>query len=218
MTLETGAGLTYRHQPQPPLFAFAGINGCGKSTLIQNVSDRLKTKGHPVSITKAYTQERKAAFGEFLCTADDIEIMFMFQSFFRRQYLETVSALDRGNIVLADRWQESYDEYHSQHEPLSSHNELRKLIGNLAFNSMRPLLTFYIRVPVELAMTRTQNRGEDFFDKQPTDKHLQQSRYYDTRSFQEQSWLTLDGATDENTLADTATQLIIDKLALSSTE
>ncbi len=177
------------------LFAFVGIDGCGKSSLIDGVHEVLLDGGIEATISKAYSIEQKAAFEPSLAAADDTEIMFMFQSFCRRQRRETIEALERGHIVLADRWDEAYEEYHSQNGPLSVDPMLRQQIGRLAFEGLKPHYTFYVQLDPLIAAERLAARSfsHDFFDKKPLETHIRQALYYDGRALDDDTWITLDG-------------------------
>lgn len=206
------------HDRQPrPFFVFAGLNGCGKSTLIQGVSHRLRDMGVPVDVTKAYSAERKAADEVFMSTADDVEILMLFQAFFRRQYCETTTSLDSGNVVLADRWRESYEEYHSQYGILSKNPAMRTALGELAFGDLTPRKTFYVNLDPQIALDRLNHRGMDFFDAQPAAKHMAQARYYDMRSRSDDTWVTVDGTLSPSDLADATTEIILQS-GLSATD
>jgi thymidylate kinase len=190
------------------LFAFTGIDGAGKSTLINGVSDTLQSHGHTIHVSKAYGGEQKAMFGERVPVADDAEIMFMFQSFHRRQRNETVRALEQGHVVLADRWDEAFDEYHSQHGPLSRDEELRRQISRLAFEGLQPHNTFYVQLDPHVAKERMGVRGSDFFDQKPLEDHTKKATYYDERALGDNSWVTLDGRTKPGELVERTVEII----------
>lgn len=195
------------------LFAFVGIDGAGKSTLLSGVDATLQNRGLSTYFSKAYSGERKAAFESSLETADDVEIMFMFQAFHRRQRNEAVAALEQGRIVLADRWSEAYDEYHSQNGPLSRDERLRRQISRLAFEGLEPLNTFYVQLDPRIARERTGARGSDFFDSKPPEEHIKKMRYYDKRAAEDGSWVILDGLSEPDELVERAVGVIDERLA-----
>ncbi len=205
-------GNTNSADSEDRLYAFSGIDGAGKSTVINLVSDALQTEGHRVYISKSYTQEHKDAFGQFVETADDIEMMFMFQAFNRRQRNNAMAHLAMGDIVLADRWSETYEEYHSQHGLLAEDNSLRGVIDNLAYGGLVPSKTFYVRTSPEIAIRRTKVRGEDFFDAKGIEYRTRQSNFYDSMAESNESWITLDGLKPAKDLARVALDVILGKL------
>ena len=197
------------------LYAFAGIDGAGKTTLINGLSSELRIKGHEVFVSKAYTQEHKDAFQSFLETADDVEIMFMFQAFQRRQRNEALAKLAIGNIVLADRWSESYEAYHSQNGKLSRDDELRRVIDHLAYEDLTPSKTFYLRTKASIAMRRTHERGADFFDAKAISYHQKQAHFYDERAERDESWVTLDGHQSPEELVQQVLEIIESQPAIA---
>ena len=198
----------YSNTRHKSLFAFAGINGAGKTTLINGVFNVLGKSGHVPFVSKAYSEERKAVFEGILRTADDIEIMFMFQSFHRRQRNEAVEALVRGDIVLADRWSEAFEEFHSRNGPLSRNPELRRLIGEMAYGGLEPCKTIYLQLDPIIAMQRTSHRGMDFFDSKPSETHVDQALYYDAVAKRDSSWVALDGRATPDELVERAVDII----------
>lgn len=191
-----------------PLFAFAGIDGAGKSTLVNNVANELRIMGHEVHVSKAYTQEHKNALKSFIETADDVEIMFMFQALQRRQRNDAIARLALGNIVLADRWSESYEAFHSQNGVLSENDTLRHSIDELAFEGLSPLNTFYIQTKADVAMRRSHNRGADFFDAKAIDYHKRQAFFYDRYAADDPSWVVLDGHSEPGKLTGQVLEII----------
>lgn len=177
-----------------PLFGFAGIDGAGKTTLLSGVASHLEQTGNSVFISKAYNSAYKEAFGDFMQTADDTEIMFMFQAFQRRQRNDTLARIALGDIVLADRWDEAYDAHHSLNGSLSLSPDLRRGINHLAYEGLKPQVTFYLQTKPSVANARINKRGEnDPFDEKAIAYRKQQAKYYDERSESDPSWVTLDG-------------------------
>lgn len=193
-----------------PLFAFAGIDGAGKTTLINGLSSELRIKGYNVFISKAYTQEHKDAFHSFVSTADDVEMMFMFQAFQRRQRNDALAKLALGSIVLADRWNESYEAFHSQNGALSEDENLRAQIDYLAFEALVPHKTIYLRTKPTVAMRRTHERGADFFDAKAVSYHQEQASFYDKCSEEDPNWITLDGHLPQSELVAQTLEIIED--------
>lgn len=173
-------------------YAFAGIDGSGKTTLIDSLSNELRIEGCDVFISKAYTSEYKDAFSQFIETADDLEIMFMFQAFQRRQRNNILARLALGSVVIADRWNETFEAYHSQNGELADRPSLRAEIDSLTVEGLKPARTFYLRVEPSVAMRRTHSRGADFFDTKAIDYHRMQADYYDKRADDDNSWVSID--------------------------
>jgi thymidylate kinase len=176
------------------LFGFAGIDGAGKTTLLNGLLNHLESNGNRVFVSKAYHGGYKQAFSEFIESADDTEIMFMFQAFQRRQRNDALAHLALGEIVLADRWDESYEAHHSQNGLLAQLPDLRSGINHITFEGLKPHTTFYVQTKPSVANMRVGSRGlNDFFDVKAADHHKAQAKYYDERADMDESWVTLDG-------------------------
>lgn len=192
-----------------PLYGFAGIDGAGKTTLLNGLANHLQENGHNVFVSKAYNDAYKQAFGQFIESADDTEIMFMFQAFQRRQRNDALAHLVVGEIVLADRWDESYDAHHSQNGILAQMPELRKGINYLAVEGLKPLVTFYLQARPSITNMRVGLRGlNDFFDEKAAAHHKAQARYYDERAETDESWVRLDGHLSPEELLDQAITVV----------
>jgi dTMP kinase len=192
-----------------PLFGFAGIDGAGKTTLLNGLADHLRENGHDVFVSKAYHDAYKQAFGQFIESADDTEIMFMFQAFQRRQRNDALAHLALGEIVLADRWDEAYDAHHSQNGTLAQMPDLRRGINYLAFEGLKPLVTFYLQVKPSVANMRVDSRGlNDFFDEKAAEHHKAQAKYYDERAEIDENWVKLDGHLPPEELLDLAIPVV----------
>lgn len=174
------------------LFNFTGIDGCGKGTQIGECADYLERKGFSVFVSKAYGPREKELFSLFIERADDRSVMFLFQALHVEQRVRAVQALHEGKIVLADRWDDAYLAYHSKNGVLSTDVELRHRLNELAFDGLRPDVTFYLRVPIEVGMERCRIRGADFFDRKPSEYHRSIADELD-RLAVEQSWEVIDG-------------------------
>lgn len=201
---------TYSNSPNHlALFGFAGIDGAGKTTLLNGLADHLQDNGNHVFISKAYHKGYKQAFGEFIESADDTEIMFMFQAFQRRQRNDALAHLALGEIVLADRWDESYEAHHSQNGLLSQLPDLRSGINLITFEGLKPHLTFYIQTKPSVASMRIDNRGlGDFMDAKAANHHKAQAKYYDERADMDESWVRLDGHQSPQEILDQAVSLV----------
>jgi thymidylate kinase len=121
----------------------------------------LKKRGRPSIVTKAYDDMAKLACRPFIDTwTDDTAIMFLFQALHAQQYADTLQALQKGLIVIADRWDETFLAYHQNFGFLSQQEETRVLLNRLAFHEHLPENGFLIKVPVNVAKRRREARGK----------------------------------------------------------
>jgi len=154
------------------LFTITGIDGSGKSTQIYLLKKFLEIKGYSVSVSKAYGNAEKEGLAHFFQYWDDLTVTFIFQGLHRQQYVETKKRLNDGQIVLADRWDETYLAYHTKFGFLSENHKTMYRLNKLAFEGLVPDITFFIDTPIEEARRRLEARGMDFFDKKSAEHHL----------------------------------------------
>jgi len=174
------------------LICITGVDGCGKGTQIYLLKEALKRLGHSVSISKAYGDAEKESLAHFFRLWDDLAITMAFQALHRQQYVNAMSALKKGNIVIADRWDESYLAYHTQFGYLATHPVLRKKLNEMAFEGYLPDLGFLLNVSVEVTEKRMTARGKDFFDEKDTEYHCKMGKAY-LKIARERDWYVIDG-------------------------
>lgn len=175
------------------LVTITGIDGCGKGTQLQHLAAFLQGQGRSVFVSKAYGDAEKELFALFIERATDEAVMFLFQAMHAEQRAKAARAQERGEIVLADRWDESYEAYHSQYGVLSRDTELRQRLNEVAFGGWRADVTILLRVPVAMAMERCRIRGADFFDLKGVQYHQSLSDRLDELA-SELGWHVIDGS------------------------
>lgn len=174
------------------LFAFAGIDGAGKTSLVNCVAGELRVTGFEVDIQKAYTDTHKEALGSLIEEADAVETLFLFQAMHRAQLRRTRKSLEMGRVVLADRWNEPFEAYHSRNGVLADRSELRHELDQITFEGIEPNKTFYLRIEPETAMRRTARRGADYFDSMGIEYHRMQADAYEELASSRSNWHQLD--------------------------
>ncbi|MEK7608041.1 MAG: dTMP kinase [Patescibacteria group bacterium] len=172
---------------------FSGIDGCGKGTQKEFLADYYRGLGNRVFLSKAYGDAEKECFSAFIERWSQEAILFLFQALHTEQRKKAEQALQRGEIVIADRWDESYLAYHEAFGILSMYPALRARLNEIAFASMAPDVTFLIDLSEESARKRLQSRGMDFFDRLSADYHRTMRRKY-LELAKERNWIVIDGA------------------------
>jgi len=198
------------------LFAFSGIDGAGKTSLINRVAGELRVDGYQVDIQKAYTDRHKEALGTLVEEADPIETLFLFQAMHRAQLRRTRQSLAAGRIVLADRWNEPYEVYHSRNGVLSRRPELRRELDEITFEGLTPSSTFYLKIDPMTAMRRTARRGADYFDAMGYDFHKMQADAYHELAAVRSGWHTLDANLPLDELTESSLVVIRHEIATAS--
>ena len=141
-----------------------GIDGSGKTTLINKISERLTERGikhlavrepggTPIceDIRKLIKTPHR---GDALLPLS--ELLLFYAS--RHQHVENVikPAMARGELVICDRFDLSTWAYQGHGRGLSYEVEL---LSHLVLKDFKPHRTFYIDVPADVAISRQGNRG-----------------------------------------------------------
>ncbi len=135
---------------------FEGTEGCGKSTLIRNLSTRLQTLGVAHIITRepggSRTAEeiRKIILNEEM---DPLTELFLYEAARAEHFRNTVApALKQGKWVLCDRFTDSTLAYqgYARGIPLP----MIRTLNRIASNRKSPDLTFFLDLPVEIGLAR----------------------------------------------------------------
>ncbi|MCE5223411.1 dTMP kinase [bacterium] len=149
-----------------PFISFEGIDGSGKSSLIQCLYDKLIQLGHSVWLTAEPTSNQFGKliqewilYSETPLTPQEQILLFTMD---RLQHSSMIrSFLDRGYIVLTDRYFDSTTAYQGINE------EDCLLIQHLQrdlFSDRIPFLTFLLDIDPEISLERIQ-RGKDQFEQ-----------------------------------------------------
>lgn len=157
------------------LISFEGLDGCGKSTQIQLLAQRLNALGYPVRIFRepGATPLSEQIRQLLLHTATDITPvaeMLLFNAA-RAQLVETAlrPALEEGAIVLCDRFDDSTTAYQGYGRGLPLEMVLQ--CNHIATGGVKPHVTFFLDVPVEVAFQRShgidrmEQAGHRFFER-----------------------------------------------------
>ncbi len=154
--------------------SFEGIDGSGKGTQVQLFTNYLQKNNvdfiyvrEPGS-TPLGEQIRNILLTGTTMTAKAELLLFLAS---RAQLVETIirPMLAQGKLVVADRFADSSVAYQGFARGLGS--DIVKELNNFATGGLKPDLTFYIDVPVELALLRKKSldrieaEGKNFFMK-----------------------------------------------------
>lgn len=146
------------------LVVFEGIDGAGKTTLIDTVAKRLKEDGYLVTTTR---QPGGTEMGSAVRTIVheyagriDPKAEFLLYAADRAEHTTKVliPALRDGHLVLSDRMGDSSLAYQGCGRGVDC--RMINLINQWAMETVHPNLTFYVRLSPERAAERIQKRGE----------------------------------------------------------
>lgn len=156
------------------IISFYGLDGCGKGTQIEALILHIReTMGYRVFYSKAYAEAEKEQLGGFMDLWGSWAKTFAFQAMHAHQAEQAFKAERRGQIVIADRWDESYLAYHKgPSSPLQADPELYLKLNKIAFQGREPDIGILLDLDPETAKRRLVARGyQDFFDQQPNAYH-----------------------------------------------
>lgn len=176
------------------LIVISGIDGSGKTLQVQMLKNWYTEHEVPASAIKAYDEHAKNICRPFINSwMDETAIMFLFQALHAEQYAQTIAALKKGEVVIADRWDESYLAYHQSFGELAHEPALRQKINELAFRGRLPDVGFLIDIPPHIARSRRTSRGSmERFENRPDEYYQVIQSSYRAIAI-ERKWCILDG-------------------------
>jgi dTMP kinase len=154
-----------------------GVEGSGKSTQIALLKDYLQTKGRSVDVTR---EPGGTPIGEAVRTVlldpandmmDSMSELLLYEAA-RAQHVAQIirPALDRGTIIICDRFSDSTTAYQGAGRGLSK-EEMDRLHG-LATRGLVPDLTILIDLPVAEGLARAKRyRDADRIELEPEEFH-----------------------------------------------
>ncbi len=170
--------------PRLPFVTFEGSEGCGKTTQVQRLADRLERSGVPYLITR---EPGGTAIGETIrellqfaphafAMTPETELLLFEAS--RSQLVREVikPALDKGICVIADRFFDSTTIYQGAARKLD--HDIVARFNAFAIGDCIPDVTFVLDVDAATAASRMQQpRKADRMEQQPADfyQHVRQA-------------------------------------------
>lgn len=146
-------------------FAFEGIDGCGKSTQVSLLNDKLVKMGLKVDCTRepggTVISEKirqiliDPLHGEMV---DECEILLYLAARAQHVRQRIVPSLERGKIILCDRFQLATFAYQGYGRSFSL--ELLEQLNSFSTGGCVPDLTFVFEIPVEEAFKRMERMNK----------------------------------------------------------
>ncbi len=192
----------------PCLIVFEGPEGAGKSTQVALLAERLRAAGVVLTVTREPGGTPTGdAIRDLLLHADvaiDPLVEFLLYSASRAQHvLEVVRpALDRGDVVLSDRYAGASVAYQGYGRGL----DLAFIddLNHRATGGLRPALTVLLDLDPAEGLRRVAGRGaEDRLEREALAFHQRVREGFLAQAEAEPSWLVLDAAGAPDAIADT---------------
>ena len=186
--------------PSMAFIVFEGLDGAGKSTLINKLAERLEQSSEEVVLTREPGgTELGDEIRELLLRVEGEDptplAELMLYEAGRAQHVEVKikPALERGAWVICDRFTGSSVAFQSGGRQMSP--ELIEKLNDIATSSLQPEVIVLLDLSVEEAMKRMQGRELDRFELEKQDFHnrVRQS-YLDQAQKDPKRWLVLDAS------------------------
>lgn len=197
-------------------FTFEGIDGSGKSTQLTRVADALRARGRKCLVTRepggpAISEHIREILisPENSQMCNEAECLLYLAA--RAQHIrETIKpAIDRGEIVLCDRFEQATFAYQGGGRGLDI--DFLRAVNNFATNGITPDITFIFDISVELSMERLgkigkgkdriESAGSKFFERV-------RSGYLKAASNNPEKIKLLDGSKEPDELTEIVLEMI----------
>jgi dTMP kinase len=201
------------------LLVLEGIDGSGKSTLMERLSkffiekdyDILTTQepggtsfGKEVRYIVQHSKIQLASKAEFLLFAAD-----------RAHHIQTIvqPALKNGSFVISDRMADSSMAYQGYGRGLE--RAMITSVNNWVMENVIPDLVFYVKIDWQIAWERIHRRGEVLtkFEQEKKDFFGRVVSGFDEIFKNKPNGIILDGSQDQDNLFNQALEIIIKRLA-----
>jgi len=191
-------------------FTFEGIDGCGKSTQLELIARALKAKGFNCIVTREPGGTSiSTKIRELLLSPDNKEMRIQTECLLymaaRAQHVREVivPAVDRGDIVLCDRFEQATFAYQGYGRGLNI--EFLREINKFATDGLTPDITFIFDISVELSQKRLSSigKGRDRLESEGAEFfHKVRQGYLDAAEADPQKIILLDGSKTVENLAE----------------
>jgi dTMP kinase len=145
---------------------FEGIDGSGKSTQIKRLQEHLLKENNQVEIFRDPGGPKVSERIRELLLSPDNDIdptteLFLFSASRSQLMVEKVlPILEKGHTVILDRFYDSTTAYQGYGRNRNSLEQIN-YINSIASHERKPDLTFYMRVPFDVAKKRMGKKGRD---------------------------------------------------------
>ena len=166
--------------------SFEGIEGVGKSTVMQGVKEILVSKGMEVICTREPGGTKQAELiRQLLLRTDreevlhqDTELLLMFASRVQHLHRHIIPHLQQGYWVLSDRFVDASYAYQGGGRGIETTRI--DTLSEWCLKDFKPDLTFLLDAPVCVALSRMQKRGQekDRIEQEKVEFFERVRRYY----------------------------------------
>jgi len=181
------------------LITFEGIDGCGKSTQIHLLKQYLEDKGKHVQVYREpggahIAEEIRALLLDSKNEISAISELLLFSAA-RAQLVQEkiIPELENGSVVILDRFYDSTTAYQGYGRSVLPLKEIVAL-NKMASYGLIPDLTFYLRLPLNLALQRRSERAQDRMEMAGDEFYTRVLEGYELLVKEHPRFIVLDGA------------------------
>lgn len=199
---------------------FEGVEGCGKSTQVRRLQQRLEAGGREVVVTRepGGTTVSEAIRGILLdCAHDGMQPMteLLLYAAARAQHVAELiaPALEAGKVVLCDRFADSTTAYQGAGRGVAP--DAVELVHRLATGGIWPDLTVVLDVPAEVGLERANSCGRpDRMEQECIEFHRRvRQGFLDLARRESERVRVIDGTGSEDEVAEKVAALVEERLA-----
>ncbi|MGJ8637984.1 MAG: dTMP kinase [Opitutaceae bacterium] len=202
--------------------SFEGGEGCGKSTQIGLLSERLKSEGRIAVQTREPGGTPLGEAVRNLLQHDEAgegmhslaELMLFAASRTQHVHEKIRPAIERGETVLCDRFMDSTTAYQGAARKLDP--DTVSTINEIAIDSVRPDLTILIDLSPQVGMQRVRARGNGELDRMEQEAieffEAVRAGYLKLAASEPERFLVLDGSESVETLQAQIWNAVMDRL------
>jgi dTMP kinase len=206
--------MTKRESAKPGLFiTFEGTDGSGKTTQLGRLIQRLRAQGKTVreTVEPGGTPIGMAIRSILLDAANrdlspSAELLLYFASRAQNVHQTILPALERGEVVVCDRFTDSTLVYQGAGRGLGA--DLVRQLHHIACGSLQPDLTIYLDLDLETGLQRAQSRNseqtgsrENRFEEEPVEFHRRvRAAYLELAAAEPERFRVIDARADIDTV------------------
>ena len=187
------------------LITFEGIDGCGKTTQINNLTEYLKSRSLQVTVFRepGGTVLSEKIRDLLLHETDEMDFrteLLLFSAARSQLVVEKViPLLNKGELVILDRYYDSTVAYQGYGRNSIQIDHVH-FLNKLATHNTIPDITFYLSISPDIASKRTQNSQKDRMEKAGTAFFERVKNGYDLLAENNDRFITIDSSRDPDTV------------------
>jgi dTMP kinase len=199
------------------LISFEGIDGCGKTTQLHLLKERLLDEGYDVNDFREPGGTEVSEFIRSILLNPEIEMhpvteLLLFSAARSELIAQKVMPeLKKGHIVLLDRFYDSTVAYQGYGRKSLGIEEINKL-NSIASHRVKPDLTFYIRISLQEARKRTSHQSKDRMEQSGETFFTSVIEGFETLVGKEDRFITLNATHTKDQLHDMIWDYVLNNL------